>query len=239
MRMLFCGTIILVFLCTPLFSVLFAAEEPLALDNPLTGRRQADVREDTMPGYIEMSNGEVFPGLLYITRDKRLEIYDAEIKRQRTIPITKISEIECQVEQEWMEKEWRFKELASDEKMYTGRTYPCRRFVHKLTFDDGRILEGTMSGIIFVQSLQEGETTETGHIPEREAERFYFNKRQSEPSNAGKKLSEIHYTARVKIGDDALAEGIRKAAAFGKKKNPPTPPAKIRELAPGEKKARL
>ena len=215
-----------------------AKEEPKALSNPLS-RRDSDVREDTMPGYIELSNGEVHAGLLYITRDKRLEMYDVELKRQRTIPIHKIAKIECNVEQEWMEKVWRFKELASDEKMYTGETYPCRIFTYTLVFDDDRTLEGPMSGIIFVQKLKEGEDASVGHIPERDAERFYFHKRQAEKTDIGKKLSEIHYTVLVKIGEDAYKEGLRKAEAFGNKKNASTPPAKIKVRKEGEKRAKI
>ncbi|MDR0870712.1 MAG: hypothetical protein LBN39_07965 [Planctomycetaceae bacterium] len=212
--------------------------EPPALSSPLS-RRESDAREDTIPGYIEMSNGEVFPGLLYITRDKRLEIYDVGLKRQRTVPIQKIAEIECSVEKEWMEKEWRFKELASDEKMYTGRTYPCRMFTYTLIFDDGRKLEGPMSGIIFVQPLKKNEDLSVGHIPERDAQRFYFHARLAEKTDAGKQLADIHYTARVKIGDDALQEGIEKAKAFGNKKNAKTPPAKIKQRTANEKRAKI
>jgi len=223
-----------------LFSAVFAvAAEPPALKNPLS-RRESSVREDTMPGYIEMSNGEVFPGLLYITRDKRLEIYDVELKRQRTIPIGRVATIEVNVEREWMEKEWRFKELASDEKMFTGREYPCRIFTYTLIFDDGRELEGPMSGIIFVQKLEEGEDASVGHIPERDAPRFYFHKRDSEPANVGKKLADIHYVKFVKLGDEALEEGQKKVAAIGNsKKNAKTPPAKIKKRTEGQQRAKI
>jgi hypothetical protein len=218
------------------------ADEPPALSNPLSKRRELDVREDTVPGYIEMSNGEVFPGLLYITRDKRLEIYDVELKRQRTIPITKIAKIECNVEKEWMEKLWRFKELASDEKMYTGETYPCRVFTYTITLDDEREIEAPMSGLIFVQALEKGETPEVGHILERDATRLYFHKRQAEKTDVGKTLADIHYTKLVKVGEEALKEGIKKATAFesGKdKKTAKTPPAKIKQRNPNQKRAKI
>ncbi|MDR2754776.1 MAG: hypothetical protein LBC20_03635 [Planctomycetaceae bacterium] len=217
-------------------------EEPPALSNPLSKRREVDVREDTVPGYVEMSNGEVFPGLLYITRDKRLEIFDVELKRQRTIPITKIATIECNVEKEWMEKLWRFKELAGDEKLYTGESYPCRMFTYTITLDDGRELEAPMSGLIFVQKLEQGETPDVGHIPERDATRLYFHKRQAEKTDVGKKLADIHYTELVKVGDDALEEGIKKAAAFEArkdKKTAKTPPAKIKQRTQDQKRAKI
>ncbi len=217
-----------------------AVAEPPALKNPLSSRRESNVREDTMPGYIEMSNGRIFPGLLYITRDKRLEIYDVELKRQRTIPVERIAKIECNVEEEWMEKVWRFKELASDEKMFTGETYPCRKFSYTLTFDDGRSLEGPMSGILFVQPLEGDEDASVGHIPERDAERFYFHKRDAEKTNIGKKLGDIHYVTKVVVGDEALAEGLKKAKAIGATKdNAKTPPAKIKKREEGKKGPRI
>jgi hypothetical protein len=36
-----------------------------------------------------------------------------------------IARIDCTVIKEWIERGWRFKENASDEKYYTGRTYPA------------------------------------------------------------------------------------------------------------------
>ncbi len=98
------------------------AAEPPAI-NPF-GKAPSE-REDAVPGYVELSDGSVHPGMIYLTRDKRLQIYDEQLERQREVPLQAVKEIECSVKREWMEREWRFKETTSDEKVYTGRTYPA------------------------------------------------------------------------------------------------------------------
>ena len=95
-----------------------AAEEPPSL-NPF-GKMPSE-REDAMPGYLEMSDGSIHYGQLYMTRDKRFQVYDEKAQRQREVPLRVVKQLDCKVKKEWMEKEWKFKELAKDEKMYTGR----------------------------------------------------------------------------------------------------------------------
>ena len=68
-------------------------------------------REDAIPGYLEMSDGTVFPGNIYMTRDKRLKLAQ-ENDKQREIPLRMVTQIECKVVKEWIEREWKFKELA-------------------------------------------------------------------------------------------------------------------------------
>ena len=46
------------------------------------------VRDDAVPGYIETSDGVIHPGRIYLTRDKRLEIVDEQLQRQREIPLS-------------------------------------------------------------------------------------------------------------------------------------------------------
>lgn len=197
-------------------SVAGKSEEPKELNPfaPVTPER-----EDSVPGYIEMSDGTIYFGLLYLTRDKRLQLYDASIERQRQIPLTALKKIECTVKKEWMEKEWRFKELASDEKYFTGREYPSREYVHKLTLRDDRTIEGPMDGLIYVQMLEKGETAAVGVRPEREettTKKILLHKRQR--GEFGEKLLDLKYAKSIEIGDNALEAGAKKAAEFEKKK---------------------
>jgi len=53
-------------------------------------------------------------------------------------------------------------------------------------------------------------------------------------------LGDIHYVKMVKIGDEALEEGLKKAAATGdSKKNAKTPPAKIKKRDDGKQRAKI
>ena len=94
------------------------ADEGPAAINPFGTQSQS--REDAVPGVVTLSDGTICAGKLYVTRDLRLRIYDELTQRQREIPFRSIQSIECTVKKEWMEKEWRFKENANDEKSTQG-----------------------------------------------------------------------------------------------------------------------
>lgn len=179
------------------------AAEPEAL-NPF-GPPKTD-REDAVPGYVELSDGRIVAGNIYLTRDKRLKVADDKMKRQREIPLQKVQEIECKVKKEWMEKEWRFKELALDEKLYTGRVYPSREYDHVITLRDGRKINGQLSEILYVQPLSAKEPGESRQNVE--PEKFFLHKRDK--GENGQTLKTLIYVKRVKLGEEALEEGKEK-----------------------------
>ena len=152
-----------------------------------------------MPGYLETSDGKLHPGQVSLTRDAKLKIYDEERKRHREIPLKAIDRIDCTVLKEWDEKEWRFKENASDEKFFTGRTYPAREYAHKITLQNRQTVQGSLSGIVYVQADQA-----------EEPERFLLHKRdKGEP---GTELKSLVYVRSIRLGAKALEEGKRKAS---------------------------
>lgn len=186
--------------------VRLAGDDPPAL-NPFAPK--AAVRDDAVPGYIELSNGAILPGHIHITRDARLKIYDEKVERQREIPWNRIRQIDCTVQKEWLEKEWRFVENANDRKVFTGRTYPSRIYVHTITLSDGRKIQGPLSAVIYLQRL------------DRKTQKYLLHKRdKGEP---GYDLESLRYVKSVRLGPDALKEGQRrleeKASAARKQKS--------------------
>jgi hypothetical protein len=187
-----------------------AAEEEPPVINPF-GARPTD-REDAVPGYVETSDGKIYPGLIYMTRDKRLKLYDDGLQRQREIPLRVVQQIDCQVKKEWMEKEWRFKELALDEKMYTGREYPAREYLHTVTLQDGRKITGPLAEIIYVKPyMPKPEPGSKIYQPDVEPMRFILYKRHK--GEFGQSLKSLVYVKCIKLGEEALEEGRRKASA--------------------------
>jgi hypothetical protein len=174
-------------------------QEPPAV-NPFGPREQN--RADAGPGYVELSDGSVHPGQIYLTRDARLKILDAEQQRTRDVPLSAVRRIDCQVKREWMEKEWRFKENANDEKVYTGRLYPSREYTHKITLQEGRTIQGPMSAIVYVQA--EGSS-------DRVAQRFLLHERDKGPP--GRELKSLSFVRVIELGDKALEEGKKRARA--------------------------
>jgi hypothetical protein len=176
------------------------AGEPPAI-NPF-GKTPSSEREDAVPGAIELSDGSVHSGMIYLTRDKRFQIYDEQLERQREIPLQAIKKIECTVKKEWMEKEWKFKEAANNEKMYTGRSYPAREYVHTITLKNGRTVTGSLSTIVYLQPQRPKATTsdDDSQSP-TEPERFMLSKRNK--GEFGKTLKSLVYVKRIKLDKDA------------------------------------
>jgi hypothetical protein len=146
-----------------------------------------------VPGVLETSDGAIHPGLLFLTRAARLKIFDQAQKRQREIPWKAIRQIDGSVLKEWLEKEWRFKENASDEKLFTGRTYPAREYSHKTTLRNNQTIRGSPAGIVYVQP-----------DPTREPKRFSLLKRdEGEP---GTDLKALVYVRSIQLGEKALEQ---------------------------------
>lgn len=206
--------------CVSMWSRVEAGEEPPAL-NPFAPVRQD--RQDAEPGYVELSDGSIYVGSVCMTRDKRLKIWDANLQRQREIPLRAIRQIECKVEKEWMEREWRFKELALDEKMYTGRKYPARLYVHTVTLrSDGRTITGPLAEIIYVRPY--ADPSAGLDASKLQPQRFLLHKRDKGPP--GTDLKSLVYVKLVKLGKDAYEEGLVKAAKRAKTR-PTAPVARV------------
>ncbi len=186
------------------------AAEPPAI-NPF-GQTPAE-REDAVPGYVELSDGSIHPGLIYLTRDKRLQVYDQQLQRQREVPLQMVKQIECTIKREWLEKEWKFKETTSDEKMYTGCSYPAREYLHTITLSDGRTIAGPLSTIVYVQPQQYSPVRPEEHRPQRKAKQFLLNKRNK--GELGQDLKSLVYVKRIKLGKEALEEGKKKGTRGG------------------------
>ena len=202
------GSVVIIALgmiCAP-GTVPIQAGEPPAL-NPFAPVQRD--RDDAIPGYLELSDGQVFPGNIYMTRDKRLKLYDESMERQREIPLRVVKQIECNVIKEWMEKEWRFKELALDEKYYTGKTYPAREYEHTITLHDDRTITGPLAEIVYVQPFAYSPSESLKYRPEVKPLRFLLHKRAK--GETGKDLKSLNYVKLIKLGEEALEEGRRKA----------------------------
>ena len=182
------------------------AQEPPAL-NPFGPVRTE--RDDAVPGYLELSDGKVLVGNIYMTRDKRLKIYDETTKRQREIPLRVVKQIECNVLKEWMEKEWRFKELALNEKYYTGREYPSRECEYAITLQDGRTITGPLAELFYVQPYAYSAEESRSYRPDVKPEKYLVHKRQK--GEPGTTLKDLIYVKLIKLGEEAVEEGKKKA----------------------------
>lgn len=187
------------------------ADDPPALNpfgTPPSGGGAAQ-RDDAFPGYIEISNGNVYCGRIYVTRDKRLMINDTSgaMTREREVPLRAVKQIDCLLVREWMEREWRFKEMANDEKVYTGRSYPSRLYRHKVALTNGKTIEGDLSGVFYL--LPGDAAGKPGsYMADVEPVRFTLHKRDK--GKMGEQLKDLLWVKVIKLGDDAFKEGLAK-----------------------------
>ncbi len=115
--------------------------------NPFAGAMADNFsRTDALPAAAVLSDGKLLAGGLYTTRRKDLEIWLADQRRWRHVPLICVRGIHAVVVSESMDPEWRWKEMGSDEKVYTGRKRPVRRLEWRLNLIDGSSLQGEIKG---------------------------------------------------------------------------------------------
>jgi hypothetical protein len=160
--------------------------------NPFAAGEESGVRKDAVPGYVELSSGAKVPGRIFTTRAKRVKIFNLEKEVYEYVPVPAVRKIETVIEWERMEKEWRFKEAGSPEKVYTGRSYPARKFAYRLTLLGGH----TITGHILGQPLYLAR--------EGKVDRFVLHDRQKGPRDTT--LEDLVYVRSVVLGQEAFEE---------------------------------
>ncbi|KKL22716.1 hypothetical protein LCGC14_2432670, partial [marine sediment metagenome] len=163
--------------------------------NPL-GASDRFRRRDALPGVVVLSNGTVIPGGVYTTRDKNWEVWVESEKRWRHIPPILVLSIQAVVVEEAMDNEWRWKEMGSDEKVFTGRKKPIRRFRWRFHLIDGSHVTGNVKGQpVWIEVDRKTKGPHVLH--ERSAGKY------------GQTLTDLVYVKRIVISRRAMEQARR------------------------------
>ena len=119
-----------------------AAGVALAL---MTAGAECATPRDAVEGTVVLSTGETISGKVFLTRGKRLRVYDDAQQCYRDFKLKKFSRLAINVKRQRMEREWRFKEEGNPEKVYTGRQYPRLDFTLTATLKNGRNLTSNIA----------------------------------------------------------------------------------------------
>jgi hypothetical protein len=103
-------------------------------------------RTDALPGAIELSDGRVVGGWLYTTAGQPWTVWVEAEQRWRLIPPAAVLRITAEVVEERLELQWRWKAMGEPEKVYTGKSYPFRRFEWTFLLADGSEIRGVVKG---------------------------------------------------------------------------------------------
>ncbi len=126
------------------------------------GKKREFSRKDALPGVIAFSDGAVIPGGIYTTADKDWELWVEKYKRWIRIPPAAVLSITAKIVKESMELRWRWKAMGEPEKVYTGETYPVKRFLWVFHLADGTSLTGAIKGQpVWVEPAGDGPTRQS------------------------------------------------------------------------------
>jgi len=147
-------------------------------------------RPDALPGVVVTSDGQCTAGMLFTTAEKNWEVWVDSDKRWRFIPPIVVLSITPVLVEEQLEPEWRWKEMGSDEKIFSGRSKPTRRFLWTFRLIDGTTLTGAVKG----QPLW----VETG----KGKKLFIIHERSD--GEYGQKLQDLVYPSKIIISRRAM-----------------------------------
>lgn len=102
-------------------------------------------------GYVVMSDGTRHEGLVSTTAGRRLRILDRKKNAYRDLKWKKIERIGQTPEKQWLEREWRWKQAGSDEKVFTDRYYRAAKYRTTIVLKSGEKIVGDAVAPIYVQ----------------------------------------------------------------------------------------
>ena len=141
----------------------------------------------SLDAVINTSDGKSYTGTITGTLGKEMTIFNRQEKRYVDFALSGVARIDVQIEEEREEKEWSWKESGSDEKVYTGKTYPVRKYVTTLTLAEDKKIVGDLSGPIYFTAPDGKEQ--------------FFVLRKTQKGDEGQKPSDLIYVKSIVIGD--------------------------------------
>ena len=101
---------------------------------------------------VAMSDGRTLAGTIGGTRGKPLRVFHRADSRYVDVPIADVADVLVEIEKNVTERIWRWKESASDEKVYTDNYYVWHKYVTTVTRRDGTVLKGDLQARVYVKT---------------------------------------------------------------------------------------
>jgi hypothetical protein len=97
--------------------------------------------KDWLPAVVRLSDGTLHDGVVRI-RGEHVKLMDTAAKRWVSVRTLEMKKFETIIEKQSMEEKWIFKESGLDDKIYLGQYWPVRYYGARITYHNGRTLEG-------------------------------------------------------------------------------------------------
>ena len=145
----------------------------------------APANDSARTGTIMLSDGTVLADVpIATTEGKPLRFWDEQIRQYRDVPFRAVRSLEAEVVWERDEPEWHFIASGSDQKEYTGKTYPARMTRYVATLLNGQQTTGDIVAPLYVET-ESGQKT------------YVLHKRAK--GEAGQSLKELIYVKKVEF----------------------------------------
>jgi len=152
-------------------------------------------RKDARPGWILLSDDTVVEGAVFTTRGKPLTIFNRTDKEYVRLDWAEIARVDVAVENNVLERDWRWKEGGSDVKVYTDLYYMWHKYLTTITLKDGEKIKGDVSAPIYVMPQGKDERL-----------RFILHKRNKGQKAEKDEVAEPLYIKKMILTDVPDAE---------------------------------
>jgi hypothetical protein len=147
-----------------------------------------------VPVRITYSDGTVLQGWTWRRANDTLRIYNRAARAHEDYALADLKRIGVQAESVNFERDWRWKNQGSSEKVFLDIGYFWNQYLTTFTTTDGKKAAGDCSGQFYLLAL-DGKKT-----------KWYLHKRHSDRTKKGKReeLQPLVYVKSVEFTDDFL-----------------------------------
>jgi len=105
-------------------------------------------------GTITLNTGKTLEGRIWTTLQTPLRVFIDGEKAYRDVDFATITKAQVLVDSEKLELDWRWKKEGSDEKVFSGKSYPNVEARYKFTLVNGQTLEGGVVTPIYIEDAK-------------------------------------------------------------------------------------
>ncbi|MFH1423039.1 MAG: hypothetical protein ABIH42_10060 [Planctomycetota bacterium] len=116
-------------------------------------------KQGELHGRVSFSDGSERKGIIYLMGRAPLQLFDADKDAFEKTPLEYIESIKTVVVNEEMVDEWIWKEESKDEKIYTGKKFPKRRYKTEIKLRNGTTIRGDCVTVGYIKNPDNAEET--------------------------------------------------------------------------------
>lgn len=136
-------------------------------------------------GTVQLSTGQMFRGVIWTTQQTPFRVWLKNLKQYRDVDIRLVKEIIGTIRYAKQIRQYKFQQMGSNIKLYTGRTRP--RIGYQFTFKliNGKSITGTVIAPIYIR---------TG-----DGKQYFYLLKKRIDGKLGQKASAIAYIKRIRF----------------------------------------